>query len=95
MSVYHPIVFKLADPGADYFATSTWSEECTFSGQSAVLTYWHRPLHAMTDAFTQAGFRISVVSEPQPLPVARELFPDEFPVFTTSPNFLFFVLHAD
>ena len=26
MSVYHPIVFKLADPGADYFATQKWSD---------------------------------------------------------------------
>ena len=31
-------------PDADYFATSKWIEENTFSGQSAVLTYWHRPL---------------------------------------------------
>ena len=75
MSVYHPIVFKLADPGADYFATQKWSEETTFSGQIAVLTYWHRPLHAMNSAFTTAGFRIAVLSEPAPAPAARELFP--------------------
>ncbi len=96
MSVYHPIVFKLVSPGADYFATLKWSEECTFSGQSAVLTYWHRPLHAMTDAFTAAGFRIAVISEPHPAPGARELFPD---AFADKPSgaflcFLFFVLEA-
>ncbi len=33
-----------------------------------MLTYWHRPLHAMTDAFTADGFRISVISEPPPPP---------------------------
>jgi hypothetical protein len=58
------------------------------------MTIWHRPLHAMTDAFTTAGFRISVISEPQPAPTARDLFPDEFRKLTTSPSFLFFVLEA-
>jgi|GEM_PF-482447 len=68
MSVNHPIIYKLANPEADYFATLKWSEEYAFSGQSAVLTYWHRPLHAMTEAFTDAGFLISVISEPPPAP---------------------------
>jgi hypothetical protein len=27
------------------------------------MSFWHRPLHAMTDAFTAAGFRIAVISE--------------------------------
>jgi ubiquinone/menaquinone biosynthesis C-methylase UbiE len=98
-SVNHPhsIYAPHRQPGrkADYFAAYNWTEAWTIGDQTAQMTFWHRPLHAMTDAFTQAGFRISVVSEPQPLPAARELFPDEFPVFTTSPNFLFFVVHAD
>ena len=53
-----------------------------------------KPLHAMTDAFTAAGFRISVISEPHPVPAARELFPDDFPILDTFPSFLFFVLTA-
>lgn len=55
---------------------------------------WNRPLNAMTDAFTAAGFRIAVISEPQPAPEARELFPDEYPMLATAPSFLFFVLAA-
>jgi SAM-dependent methyltransferase len=96
-SVNHPILgYELSGPGADYFATFQWSEENTFSGQSAVLTYWHRPLHAMTGAFTAAGFRIAVISEPHPAPGARELFPD---TLADKPSgaflcFLFFVLQA-
>jgi hypothetical protein len=62
--VNHPTIFKLAHPDADYFAVTEWSDEYTFSGQQAVLTYWHRPLHAMTSAFTDAGFHISAISEP-------------------------------
>lgn len=96
MSVHHPIIVKLIDPKADYFATSKWSDECTFNGQKALLTYWHRPLHAMTDAFAAAGFRIAVISEPQPAPGARELFPDELAKFPSGAflSFLFFVLEA-
>jgi hypothetical protein len=47
----------------------------------------------MTDAFTAAGFRIAVISEPEPVPAALELFPD----LAAKPRFLcflFFVLEA-
>ncbi|WP_434088839.1 class I SAM-dependent methyltransferase [Amycolatopsis japonica] len=95
MAVNHPIIFKLVHPEGDYFKTVKWSDEYTFSGQKAVLTYWHRPLHAMTDAFTAAGFRTSVVSEPHPAPGARERFPEELAGKTAFLSFLFFVLEAD
>ncbi|WP_431046922.1 class I SAM-dependent methyltransferase [Streptomyces sp. P1-3] len=96
VAVNHPFTRRLASPDADYFAPHMWSEEYTFSGQNAVLTYWHRPLHSMTGAFTAAGFRIAVISEPPPAPGARELFPD---VLANYPSgaflcFLFFVLEA-
>jgi ubiquinone/menaquinone biosynthesis C-methylase UbiE len=68
LSVNHPASFKLANLDADYFAVTEWSDEYTFNGETAVLTYWHRPLHAMTTAFTDAGFRISAISEPPPAP---------------------------
>ncbi|MFI7119141.1 class I SAM-dependent methyltransferase [Amycolatopsis sp. NPDC049868] len=94
MAVNHPIIFKLVHPEADYFKTVKWSDEYTFSGEKAVLTYWHRPLHAMTDAFTAAGFRTAVVSEPPPAPGARERFPEELAGKTAFLSFLFFVLEA-
>jgi hypothetical protein len=89
-------VVPLLNPDGDYFATTTRSEEWNFGGQTAPMSFWHRPLHAMTDAFTAAGFRISVISEPHPAPGARELFPD---IFADKPSgaflcFLFFVLQA-
>ena len=60
-----------------------------------MLTFWHRPLHAMTDAFTAAGFRIAVISEPRPAPDARELFPDVLKEADSAfLCFLFFVLQA-
>ena len=95
--VDHPVVQKLFDPDLDYFAISERSEEWTFGGQSALMSFWHRPLHAMTDAFTAAGFRISVISEPPPAPGASELFPEELghrPAGASFLCFLFFVLEA-
>jgi SAM-dependent methyltransferase len=96
VAVNHPWVYKLIRPEGDYFATEEWSDEYTFSGQSAVFRFWHRPLHTITSEFTAAGFRIAVVGEPPPAPDARELFPDLVP---SSPSgsflcFLFFVLEA-
>ncbi|CAI7978952.1 hypothetical protein FRAHR75_540041 [Frankia sp. Hr75.2] len=35
-----------------------------------------------------------VISEPQPDPAARELFPDGFQDLSTNPNFLFFVVEV-
>ena len=93
-SIYIPWLYPTGRK-TDYFATYNWTVPWTMGGQTAQMRFWHRPLHAMTDAFTGAGFRISVISEPQPAPAARELFPDQFPALTKNPNFLFFVLHAD
>ena len=48
----------------------------------------------MTDAFTAAGFRIAIISEPEPAPAARELFPDQLAAKPRFLAFLFFVLQA-
>jgi SAM-dependent methyltransferase len=95
LSVNHPMVYPAVNPGADYFAVAQWSDEYTFDGHTTQLTFWHRPLHAMTDAFTTAGFRLSVMSEP---PMAaetpRELLPPQLLDRTAFICFLFFVLEA-
>ncbi|WP_243754298.1 class I SAM-dependent methyltransferase [Labedaea rhizosphaerae] len=99
MSTNHPTaeycIARMNGQRPDYFATyENTGEWTTATGQTIVLTNWNRPLHAMTDAFTAAGFRISVISEPQPAPEARELFPDAYHLLATAPSFLFFVLAA-
>ncbi|MBS2966765.1 class I SAM-dependent methyltransferase [Actinocrinis puniceicyclus] len=96
VAVNHPFVYKVLYPDADYFAIREYSEEYTFSGQRGTLTYWHRPLHALTSEFTAAGFRMTVISEPPAAPGAREHFPE---VFAKKPSgeflcFLFLVLEA-
>ena len=95
LSVNHPMINNVVDREFEYFALTRYSEEYTFSGQTAELTYWHRPLHAMADAFTGAGFRISVISEPPASPDApRELFPPHLGDRTSFLCFIFFVLEA-
>lgn len=94
-SVDHPFVaYTIQDPRPDYFATTSYTFDWTFNGQSAAMRFWRKPLHAMTDAFATAGFRLSAISEPQPEPAARELFPDDFHAFSAKPCFLFFVLEV-
>jgi SAM-dependent methyltransferase len=98
MSVNHPtaeyVIERMSGRRPDYFATGYFTGEFTMGGQTVALGFWNRPLHAMTDAFTAAGFRIAVISEPQPDPAGRDLFPDEFWMLETAPSFLFFVLEA-
>lgn len=98
-SVNHPFLVNLmhrqTGPRPDYFAPYDWTEEWTMGGRTAQMRFWNRPLHAMTDAFSAAGFRIAAISEPRPDPAARELFPDDFRLLDTFPSFLFFVLHSE
>ncbi|MFF4425085.1 class I SAM-dependent methyltransferase [Streptomyces sp. NPDC001549] len=94
-SVDHPFVaYTIQDPRPDYFATTSYTFDWTFDGQAVPMRFWRRPLHAMTDAFTSAGFRLTVISEPQPDTAARELFPDGFRDLSTHTTFLFFVVEV-
>ncbi|MGW6690847.1 methyltransferase domain-containing protein [Streptomyces sp. NPDC054961] len=94
-SVDHPFVaYTFQDPRPDYFATTSYAFDWTLGGQPVPMRFWRRSLKAMTDAFTTAGFRLSVISEPQPDPAARELFPDAFPHLSTHACFLFFVVEV-
>ncbi|GAA5106199.1 class I SAM-dependent methyltransferase [Nocardia iowensis] len=98
VSVDHPFVAygiqRSAGHSPNYFETYKWTFEWTMGGRTVPMSLWARPLHAMTDAFNAAGFRISIISEPQPVPAARELFPEEYRALTTGPSFLFFVLQS-
>ena len=99
VSVDHPFAENLwhreAGLEPDYFATYNYISEWAVGGQIALLRFWTRPLHAMTDAFTAAGFRISVISEPAIAPdTPRELLPDATVGRRRFLCFLFFVLHA-
>lgn len=96
MSVNHPILFPWNNPGTDYFKPTKYSDELVFNGEPAVLTYWHRPLHAMTDAFTSAGFHIEAISEPPySADTPPELIPSPLKERESFLSFIFFVLRKN
>jgi SAM-dependent methyltransferase len=101
LSIEHPFALCLTQQAAGekptYFETRARTEEWNLGGQTARLTFWDRPLHAMSDAFSSAGFTIRTISEPPATPAALDMFPEEFAT-RSDPRFLcflFFVLQAD
>jgi len=89
-STHHPFMDHDPASGESYFETYNFSETWHRGGKNITMRFWHRPLHAMFDALRSAGFRIDVVSEPQPDPRGSTLFPDAYKSLTTKPRFLFF-----
>ncbi|GAA1772012.1 class I SAM-dependent methyltransferase [Nocardioides hankookensis] len=95
VSVNHPSAYAIVYPEADYFAVTRYSEDHVFDGRETWLTYWHRPLHAMTDAFGAAGFRVVTISEPPPAPDTPDaVLPPGLAPGRSFLCFLFFVLEA-
>ena len=91
-STHHPTMdWRLHSPD-DYFAirqvTETWTKG---SGQYDV-TFWRRPLTAMTDAVASAGFLVERLVEPAPSAELREQDPKAYQQLATAPQFLFFRL---
>ncbi|WP_030729303.1 class I SAM-dependent methyltransferase [Streptomyces sp. NRRL F-2890] len=100
-SVDHPFAVTLMhrevgrEAECDYFDTTNWTTEWTIGSQTALVSRWHRPLHATIEAFTGAGFRIEVISEPDPDPAAHERFPEAIAAMPRFLSFLFFVLRSE
>jgi ubiquinone/menaquinone biosynthesis C-methylase UbiE len=95
LSVNHPIVYTALNPDGKYFDVVEFSYDAEHAGRTVVYTNWHRPLQTMTDAFTAAGFRISVISEPPIDPdTPAELRPKELNHPARFICFIFFVLEA-
>jgi SAM-dependent methyltransferase len=94
-SVDHPFVaYTISDPRPDYFATTSYTFDWRIGGRTVPMRFWRKPLHAMTDAFAAAGFRLAAISEPQPDPSAWDRFPDDVYDISTRPCFLFFVVEV-
>jgi ubiquinone/menaquinone biosynthesis C-methylase UbiE len=93
ISTHHPFCDHLLAGGHDYFGTFQLDDRWEKGGETLEMRYWRRPLHAMTEALSAAGFIIDVISEPRPLPEARERFPADYQRLSTQPQFLFFAVH--
>ncbi|TCC25105.1 class I SAM-dependent methyltransferase [Kribbella speibonae] len=95
LSLNHPFVYTALNPDGEYFDVAEFSFDAEHAGRTVVYTIWHRPLQAMSDAFTAAGFRISVIMEP---PISVDTPPELRPPNMLHParfiSFVFFVLEA-
>ncbi|GAA1131538.1 class I SAM-dependent methyltransferase [Kribbella jejuensis] len=95
LSLNHPFVYTALNPDGKYFDVAEFSFDAEHAGRTVTYTIWHRPIHAMSDAFTQAGFRISTISEP---PISAdtplELRPEGVPHPARFISFIFFALEA-
>jgi ubiquinone/menaquinone biosynthesis C-methylase UbiE len=78
VSVIHPTVYAVVYPEADYFALTQYSEDYDYGEETVWMTYWHRPLQDVINAFIEAEFVIRQVTEPPPAAdTPAELLPDE------------------
>lgn len=92
VSTHHPIADYRHSNSQDYFATELWEDTWNVAGQPVPISFYRRPLSAITDAVGDAGFSIERIVEPPPAPEMEERFPDEFRYLSTTPGFLFLVL---
>lgn len=94
-SVNHPVLYPVLRPEGSYFDVTEFSYDAEHAGRTVTYTNWHRPLQAMTDAFTAAGFRIAVISEPSiATDTPAALIPPDLGQRRRFLSFLFFVLEA-
>lgn len=88
-STHHPFMDHKLSGHDNYFETYSFNETWRRGGKTMTMRFWHRPLHAMFDALTAAGFQLEGLSEPQPEEEARSRFPEAYRLLSTEPRFLF------
>jgi len=94
ISTHHPAHdWQLHSPD-NYFAVKQVSEIWEKGSGAYEVTFWRRPLTAMTSAFAAAGFVIERLVEPEPLADVHDRDPEADQILRTEPGFLFFRLVA-
>lgn len=91
-SVHHPANDWQCHSPDNYFAIKQVTETWRLRGGPYQVTLWRRPLTAITQAISDAGFLIDRLIEPQPLLELAQRAPEDHRLFTTTPSFLFFRL---
>ena len=93
LSTHHPTADARLHSPDDYFAvievTEEWGGE-EWGGKRCPVSFWRRPLTAMAEAITAAGFAIVRLVEPRPDPALEEIDPSAYHRLGTQPGFLFF-----
>lgn len=87
-STHHPTMDWELTP-EDYFAIRQVTDRWTMGDTTFDVTFWRRPLTAMTAAIAAAGFLIQQLVEPRPLPELLDRDPEAYRKLATAPRFLF------
>lgn len=91
-STHHPTMDWPMHTPDDYFAVKQVTEVWSKGSGDFEVTFWRRPLTAMTEAISSAGFVIERLVEPRPVPELRALDPPAYEALSSRPAFLFFRL---
>ncbi len=91
-STHHPTMDAQIHSPEDYFATKQLTEIWTKGTGTFEVTFWRRPLTAMTEAIEAAGFLIERLVEPMPDSELAQRDSASYQLLTTLPRFLFFRL---
>ena len=92
-STHHPAMDWQLHSAEDYFDVRQVSERWSMGTDSSFdVTFWRRPLTAITESIYRAGFFIERLVEPAPVPELADVDADDYRRLRTSPAFLFFRL---
>jgi ubiquinone/menaquinone biosynthesis C-methylase UbiE len=91
-STHHPTMDARIHSPENYFAIKQVTEEWEKGTGTYEVTFWRRPLTAMSEAISEAGFVIERLVEPMPVEEAAAKDPAVYAAFTSQPGFLFFRL---
>lgn len=94
-STHHPAMdWPLHTPG-NYFAISQITETWHKAGRDFPVTFWRRPLTAMTQSISRSGFVIEALVEPEPTTELKRRDAGADRTLRTKPAFLFFRIRAE
>jgi SAM-dependent methyltransferase len=92
VSLDHPFGPPLPTQTGGYFDTELVSDMWVKQGVEVTQQFWRRPLSAAIDAFSNAGFLVDRIVEPQPSADALRQFPEELGGINGIPWFIVYRL---
>lgn len=88
VSLDHPAALYDGNPRPDYFATELITDTWSKGGVAVDVSFWRRPLSAVTDALADNGFLVERISEARVDEEARRQFPTQSRKVAGAPTFI-------
>lgn len=88
ISTHHPFLDHSFHPDGNYFETELITDEWT--NYNVEMKFYRRPLSELFNLFIETDFRITELSEPQPLKECEVNYPDTYKTLSSQPWFIFF-----